>query len=308
MTTPSTAPAIIDQTPAVSDRTPAPRSTGAHYMAAKAANTAAAYRQALRDFAAAFDLDPIEATPDRITDASLCRYIEIRSTTQKPSTIAARVSILRTLAEDEGQPVTGKHHRDAMKAVTREQGSRPEQAKGFPLASYHRALAQCPDTVQGKRDAALIALAYCTASRASELVSYRFEDVDLDARTILLRRSKTDQTGKGQDKHLTPDALDAIAAWRDASGIETGPIIRSVNKGGKPGDGMTTRALAKNIKRLLGADYSPHSVRVGFVQSAVEKGLTAPEISLTTNQSPQTIQRYYAKADQKRSAAAKMLG
>jgi len=304
----TTTPAMIDRTPAATDRTPATRATGRHYMAAKSENTQVAYRQALRDFADAFALDDADTTPDKITDASLCSYITIRAETHKPATVAARVSILRTLADDAGHPVTGKQHRDALKAITREKGSRPERAKGFSLADYHRALAQCPDDMRGRRDAALIALAYCTASRASELIAYRFEDIDPDACTILLRRSKTDQTGQGKEKHLTPDALATIAAWSDASGITTGPIVRGVNKGGKAGDGMTTRALAKIIKRLLGADYSPHSVRVGFVQSAVEKGLSAPEISLTTGQSPQTIQRYYEKADQSRSAAAKMLG
>jgi len=305
----STTPAMIDRTPTTAtDRAPAPRSSGAHYMAAKSENTQTAYRQALRDFADAFGLDDAETTPDKITDASLCRYVEIRAETHKPATIAARASILRTLASDAGSPIIGNQHRDALKAITRSKGLRPEQAKGFSLSDYHRALAQCPDDMRGIRDAALIALAYCTASRASELVAYRFEDIDTEARTILLRRSKTDQTGMGKEKHLTPDALATIAAWSNATGITTGPIVRSVNKGGKAGEGMTTRALAKIIKRLLGADYSPHSVRVGFVQSAVEKGLTAPEISLTTGQSPQTIQRYYEKADQSRSAAAKMLG
>lgn len=303
------APAVIlDPTPAVADRSPAPRSAGSHYMAAKSENTRIAYRQALRDFAAVFGLDAAAMSPERITDASLCRYIEARAGTHKPSTIAARVSILRTLAKDEGCPVTGQQHEDAMSAVTRAKGLRPDQAKGFSLSSYHRALAKCTDDTRGLRDAALLALAYCTASRASELVSYRFEDVDPDARTILLRRSKTDQEGHGAQKHLSPDAIAAIAAWRDAIGADTGPILRSVNKGGTAGEGMTTRGLAKIVKRLLGTDYSPHSVRVGFVQSALGKGLSDGEISLTTGQSAQTIRRYAEKTDQRHSAAARMLG
>ena len=175
-------------------------------------------------------------------------------------------------------------------------GDRQKQALGFTLPSYHRALAQCPDTITGKRDAALIALAYSTASRASELVAYRFEDIDHDARVILLRRSKTDQEGRGAEKHLSRDAIAAISAWREASGVTSGPILRSVNRGGAVGEGVTTRALAKIIKRLLGDEYSPHSVRVGFVQSAVERDATIPEISLTTGQAPQTIQRYLACA------------
>ena len=246
--------------------------------------------------------------PDQITDATLSSYIEARAEDHKPNTIAARVSILRQLANDNGAPVQGDQHRDTLKAISREKGIRPDQAKGFTLAAYHRALATCGDDAKGRRDAALLALAFCTASRASELVGYRFEDIDAEARTILLRRSKTDQDGAGRLKHLSPDALAAIQAFAELAGIESGAIVRSVNKGGNVGDGMTTRALAKRIKALIGAEYSPHSIRVGFVQSAVEKGLTAPEISLTTGQSPQTIQRYYEKSDQRQSAAAKMLG
>jgi len=301
----------MNNVPAVKDQQApiiAHRAEGSHYMSAKAAHTRTAYRQALRDFGDAFALDASDVTPDKITDASLCAYIEIRAETHKPATIAARVSILRTLASDSGHPVTSERHRDAIKAISRVKGSRPSQARGFSLSDYHRTLATCSEDMRGLRDAALLALAYCTASRASELIDYLLEDIDTDARTILLRRSKTDQDGKGRDKHLSPDALKAIAAWSAAARFDSGPIVRSVNKGGKAGNGLTTRGLAKIFKRLLGSEYSPHSVRVGFVQSAVSKGLTAPEISLTTGQSPQTIQRYFEKAEQSNSAAAKMLG
>lgn len=294
--------------PTATGQTPAPRADGRHYMDAKAANTRTAYRQAIRDFADALGIAETALSPRAITDAALQAYILRRAEAHKPATLKARVSILRQLATDSGEPVAGDQHRDALKAVTRAKGARQKQAKGFSLAAYHRAIALCGDDMQGRRDAALLALAYCTAARAAELVGFAFEDVDAEAGLILLRRSKTDQDGKGAEKHLSPEAVAAIDAWRTASGLDDGPILRAVNKGGAVGAPLTTRGLAKIVKRLLGEDYSPHSVRVGFVQSAVAKGCSIPEISLTTGQSPQTIQRYYAKADQKRSAAAKMLG
>ena len=294
--------------PGTSDATPAPRAAGRHYMAAKAANTRSAWRAALKDFAAALGLDPATLDPGAITDAALCAYIDARTGMHKPATLTARASILRSMAEDAGVPVVGRHHRDALTVLRRAKGVRPRQAKGHSLVGYHRALAACPDTPLGWRDAALLALATCTAARGAELLSYRFEDIDEDARTILLRRSKTDQAGEGRLQHLSPDAMRAIKTWGEAVALTDGPVLRRVSKSGRPGSALSMSGLKAIVKRLLGPGYSTHSIRVGFVQAAVEAGCAFPEIALTTGQSPATIQRYAAKADQKRSAAAKLLG
>ena len=104
------------------DQTPAPRSAGTAYMAAKASNTQTAYKQALRDFGEAFGITPDQVQPDQITDAALSSYIEARAEDHKPNTIAARVSILRQLANDNGAPVQGDQHRDILKAISREKG------------------------------------------------------------------------------------------------------------------------------------------------------------------------------------------
>jgi len=286
----------------------APRAAGQYYMEAKAANTRIAWRAALKDFAAVLKVDPATLSPHRITDATLCVYVEARTGIHKPATITARASILRSMAEDAGVPVVGRHHRDALTVLRRREGVRPRQAKGHPLDAYYRALALCPDTPLGRRDAALLALATCTAARGAELLSYRFEDVDREARTILLRRSKTDQTGEGRLQHLSPDAMKAIAVWGEIAVLTDGPILRRVSRGGKPGPALSMSGLKTIVKRLLGPDYSTHSIRVGFVQAAVENGCALPEITLTTGQSPATIQRYAEKADQRKSAAARLLG
>lgn len=277
-------------------------------MEAKAANTRSAWRAALKDFSAALGLDPATLDPGAITDAALCAYVDARTGMHKPATLTARASILRSMAEDAGAPVVGRHHRDALTVLRRATGTRARQAKGHPLDAYHRALALCPDTSIGQRDAALLTLATCTAARGSELLSYRFEDVDAEARTILLRRSKTDQEGAGRVQHLSPDAMRALAAWGSGAGLTEGPILRRVSKGGRPGPALSMSGLKSIVKRLLGPEYSTHSIRVGFVQAAVEAGCAFPEIALTTGQSPATIQRYAAKADQRKSAAAKLLG
>jgi hypothetical protein len=54
--------------------------------------------------------------------------------------------------------------------------------------------------LRGKRDRALLLMAYDTLRRRSELVCLRVDDIDWIAEggaSVLLRRSKTDQEGAG---------------------------------------------------------------------------------------------------------------
>lgn len=59
----------------------------------------------------------------------------------------------------------------------------------------------CPDTLKGKRDRALLALGFAGAFRRSELLALRVEDLTetKDGLRVLIRRSKTDQEGEGQE-------------------------------------------------------------------------------------------------------------
>jgi integrase len=61
-------------------------------------------------------------------------------------------------------------------------------------------LATCRTDIRGVRDRALIAFGFASAMRRSELVALRVEDLTevLDGYRVLIRRSKTDQTGRGR--------------------------------------------------------------------------------------------------------------
>jgi hypothetical protein len=43
-------------------------------------------------------------------------------------------------------------------------------------------------------------------------------------------RSKTDQDGEGALVWLSPDTMARVAAWRQASGIDFGPVLRRINR------------------------------------------------------------------------------
>src|SRR3546814_10604992 len=69
----------------------------------------------------------------------------------------------------------------------------------------------------------------CASELVAIAVEHIIEAIDPDARLVSIPRSKGDQEGEGATAFLSPRTVRAIAAWREAAGIERGPIFRRVN-------------------------------------------------------------------------------
>src|SRR3546814_17626716 len=69
----------------------------------------------------------------------------------------------------------------------------------------------------------------CASELVAIAVEHIIEAIDPDARLVSIPRSKGDQEGEGAKAFLSPRTVRAIAAWREAAGIERGPIFRRVN-------------------------------------------------------------------------------
>ncbi len=64
-------------------------------------------------------------------------------------------------------------------------------------------------------------------ARRSEAVAVDVADIsyDLDGSgTVMIRRSKTDQTGDGRELYLSPPAVAQLRYWLDAAGLIEGPL------------------------------------------------------------------------------------
>jgi integrase len=88
-----------------------------------------------------------------------------------------------------------------------------------------------PNTLAGLRNRALLAVAYDTLARRSELVALQVEDIQAGehgAGSILIRRSKADQEGVGEIRYLAPDTMRFLCAWLAGAGVMSGPIFRSI--------------------------------------------------------------------------------
>ncbi len=84
--------------------------------------------------------------------------------------------------------------------------------------------------------------------RRDELVQFRVSDLNIRAGgigTLTLRRSKTDQIGTGFLIALSFPCVDTLLQWFEVAYITSGPILRSVKKGGQVvlKEGLDSRSI-----------------------------------------------------------------
>ena len=153
--------------------------------------------------------------------------------------------------------------------------------------------------------------------RRSELVRLLVEDLQADSDafgSIVVRKGKTDQTGKGVAVAITADAMHHLRTWLAAARIERGPMFRSVNRHGQVGGWLDQGSVAAIFKamakraRLSPADVaqiSGHSTRVGACQDMVRYGADiAGAMQAGRWRSTTMVSRYCEGLDLKRGAVA----
>ena len=162
------------------------------------------------------------------------------------------------------------------------------------------------------RDRAILLLGFAGAFRRSELVALNVEDVEETAEGMLvtIRRSKTDQEGLGRKVAIPRGEIAcpvaALRAWLDAAGITEGAIFRRIiNK--KSQRVIDLRLAARNVAIVkqgaerLGFDpsaFAGHSLRAGFVTSAVKRGANLIKITdVTGHRSLEMLKTYSRDAE-----------
>jgi len=170
----------------------------------------------------------------------------------------------------------------------------------------------CSDTLAGKRDRALILLGFGGAFRRSELVALDVEHVteSEEGLRVFIGCSKTDQEAEGVTIAVARGSgeacpVAAIRDWLDASGIESGPIFRPINKSGVVGaDRLTAQSVALVVKAhaeragLDAKQFAGHSLRSGFLTSAAGKGASIFKMmDVSRHKSVDTLRGYVHDAE-----------
>lgn len=281
--------------------------------AALSPNTMRAYRAdwaAFQHWCAARSRASLPASPATVANfASM-----LADAGKRVPTIARKLAAIRFFHRGAGvdNPTENAGVSAIIKGIRRTIGVAPRQKAPATADVIHAILAHIPrDTLQGKRDRALLLLGFAGAFRRSELVGIEVEDLTFNDKgvDVFLGRSKTDQEGKGQSVAiLNGKALQAVLRlreWLDAVGITSGPIFRRISRGDKMmTDGLTAQSVALIIKRyadMAGLDVaklSGHSLRAGFITSAADNRASISRImEVSRHRDPRSVETYVRRAD-----------
>ena len=172
-------------------------------------------------------------------------------------------------------------------------------------------VALCPANMIGRRDRALLCLGFAGAFRRSELCALEVADLTEvpGGLRILIRRSKGDQEGQGQEVAIPRGyklrPVEAVQTWLAAAEISSGPVFRAVTRGGRVSDAaLADDSAARIVKRyaqrvgLDPASYGGHSLRSGFLTSAAESGASIWKLSeVSRHKSLDTLRGYVRRVD-----------
>lgn len=291
-----------------------------YQRASKAEATVRAYTsdaKVFQDWCRRYGFRSMPATPDAVAGFIVAEAEAGRAA----STLGRRIAAIRYAHRLAGQPdpTDNEGVRAAMAGARRRIGVAPNQKAAATVDIVQMLLARTPQTLAGTRDRALLALGFAGAFRRSELVALDVEDLreDPEGLRVRVRRSKTDQEGRGLEKaiphgrYVRPVAL--VRDWLDAAGIVSGPVFRPVTRGqrvlgplypGHPGPRLTDRAVADIIKgycRAAGFDaalFSGHSLRSGYITTAAERGADLSRImDQSGHRDPKTVLGYVRRAN-----------
>ena len=220
------------------------------------------------------------------SEETVIAYITWMHKDYKLNTIERHLSAIRYFHKKQNllSPITDKV-KDIRDAIKRKIGDHSESKKPL-LASHIQKICSClsPTDLIDIRDKALLLINFSGCFRRSELVSLNVENIKFiedKGITIDLKKSKTDQFGKGivkvipyGENKLTCPVL-ALCKWLEMSEIYNGAIFRGFDiNGNLKNDRLDARSVANIIKRLVKLiglnpfEYSGHSTRSGAATQA----------------------------------------
>ena len=284
----------------------------------KAANTVRAYKSDFNDFGLFCAKNGFKSLPTDPKVVSL--YLTYLSTKAiKISTLKRRLVSIGVIHKLKGHYLDTKHPAiiENIMGIKRRKGSIQNGKKPI-LISYLKKIIdvideQKKEEIKKLRDRSLILIGFSGGFRRNEIVSLDYDDLDFvpEGLKITVKRSKTDQFGKGSIKGLPYFdnqkycPVVSIKNWINISKINSGSIFRRFLKGSIISKNrltdQTVALLIKEYLNLAGIDsknYSGHSLRSGFATSAAESGAEERSImAMTGHKSTEMVRRYIKEAN-----------
>ncbi len=268
----------------------------------KSNNTLRAYQSDFRDFSEFCQKNAFSAIPTQPKIIAL--YITNLSKSSKFSTLKRRIASISVIHKLKGHYLDTKHPiiMENLHGIKRTLGSR-QKAKKPILINDLKMIIKVID--ENKiRDKALILVGFAGGFRRSELVNLLNEDIEFvtEGVKILIRKSKTDQSGEG--------IIKAIPYFDNQEFCPVIALKKYINSKLKEKNNedkifnISDKSVALIIKRyaekagLDSSKYAGHSLRSGFATTAAEFGAEERNImAMTGHKTTQMVRRYIQEAN-----------
>ena len=252
---------------------------------------------------------------------TIAAFVDDMADRRAPATVRRYVASIGVAhrALDLGAALESPLVKLALQRMHRRRGRRQKQAHGLTWPLRQRLLAATGDRPIDARNRALVAVAYDTLLRRSELSAARVADLIPDLRggaTLLVRRGKTDPDGRSVHVYIARDSAEILAEWLHRSGVADGRLFRSLGKGGALGERLHPSQIPRIFKAMarragLPADLvdalSGHSARVGAAQDMIAAGIELPAILQAGRwKTMAMVSRYGERLLPRRSGAAQL--
>ena len=273
---------------------------------AYAPNTLKSYYADARAFVDWCDERNVEPFP--IASEPLRVYIEYLQGNSAYSTSRRRISSLRRLNKMLGFEDRTRTEEVylAIRRLKRSKCLEQNQAVGINHDILVKMIDAQPDTLAGTRNRALLSLGYDFLARRSELIAIRSDDLKFTpdgALKGMIRKSKTDQYGRGRLVFGSERSAKLVRKWLRLKPVEIQPIFCAINHGKCEDRAICDRNVNDIIKRSVvkvkrcerpsDLEVSGHSLRVGAAQDLLIRGYDLAAIMRAGGWSdPSTVSRY----------------
>ena len=271
----------------------------------KSSNTLRAYQADFRDFSIFCEKNGLTAIPTEPKIISI--YLTNLSKTSKFSTLKRRIASISVIHKIKGHYLDTKHPIiiENLLGIKRLKGSR-QLAKKPILINDLKLIIKAIDEIEQQefkklRDKAIILIGFSGGFRRSELVNLEYEDLEFvpEGVKLLIKRSKTDQSGEGSIKAIPYFnnekycPVKVLKKWIAITNIKSGKIFNISDK--------SVSLIIKKYTQIVGLDpkrYGGHSLRSGFATSAAESGAEERNImAMTGHKTTQMVRRYINEAN-----------
>jgi len=278
-----------------------------HLTNSKAANTKKAYGSDWQQFVQWCGTHSLESLP--ASEETFVYYLTFLSQNRKASTIKRKMTAIAQRHEtaNYASPTKTSLVQGVWNGIQRTIGIKETGKEALWLPDLRQLVQVLPPSLIGKRDHALLVIGWAGAFRRSELVALNMEDIQFtqDGLIIQIEKSKTDQTGAGQEVALPYGSnpmtcpVRSLKEWITEATFTTGPVFRRIDRHGNIYDRLTAQSVRLIVQKyckevgLPFESFGAHSLRSGFCSSAAKAGKSEHQImKQTRHKQSSSLQRY----------------